>query len=182
MDIAVKNMVCDRCISSVNRILASLGIDGGEVVLGHITLPTAPEATTMARLSEMLEAEGFEIVRDPGIATVERIKALLVDAVTHDMPIKLAELLGSRIGSDYKALSQLFSRLEGRSIETYANMLRLERVKELLAYGELSVKEIAFLTGFSSTAHLSRRFRELTGMTPMDYRRLNPPRTKLDQI
>ena len=83
---------------------------------------------------------------------------------------KLSEYLSARLGRDFKSLSRIFSETEGRTIENYAIMQKIERVKELLLDGQLTVSEIAWQTGYSSVGHLSRQFKDVTGMTPSEFR------------
>ena len=70
-------------------------------------------------------------------------------------------------------MSSLFSEIENTTIEQYFIAQKIERVKELLAYGELSLGEIADKLNYSSTAHLSAQFKKVTGLTPSRFRKMS---------
>ncbi|HEY0975953.1 MAG TPA: AraC family transcriptional regulator, partial [Flavobacteriales bacterium] len=122
---------------------------------------------------------------DRDTAIVERIKATIVQLVHHtdaDGPVRLSEHLSARLNKEYSGLSAVFSDVEGTTVEQYFLLQRVERVKELIGYGELTMAEIAHRTGFSSAAHLSAQFKKFTGMTPTAFKRSGAKRAPLDQV
>lgn len=165
----IKNMVCDRCVATVARILRTAGCDDARVSLGEAVTDTPVDRGALAAA---LAAEGFELLENPDDIAVEQIRRAVIGHIRQPGGCRdnLSEHIARALGREYKSLSALFSRHQGRTIEAFANAQRIERVKELLADGQLSVKEIAWETGFSSPAHLSNRFKELTGMTPGEFR------------
>lgn len=171
MKLSVKNMVCDRCILAVSRLCAELAIPVREVRLGVIETAGELDEPQKERLGERLCELGFEIIGDKNAETVERIKLALIDIARSDEPNvkKLSVELSERLGADYRTLSRLFSASEGRTIENYFIAQKIERVKELIAYGQHTLSEIAYRCSYSSVAHLSRQFRQLTGMTPTQF-------------
>lgn len=160
---------------TVTSVLSQLGLTPAEVVLGHATVE---EELTPERLDEIrrqLEAVGFEVIDDRDTAIVERARIYLTRMAREggDTRLKLSAAIDSAgLGADYKTLSRLFSEREGRTLERYLISQKIEYVKEMLDYGELTLSEIAWRAGYSSVAHLSRQFKTETGMTASDYKAL----------
>lgn len=174
MKLYIKNMVCPRCIAAVRTLLAEECAHVRSVVLGEAEIdgPIGPEA--LDRLSRRLRAEGFELLEDRRSRIIEGVKCALVELLGDSDALaarKLSDYLADRLRLDYKYLSSLFSETEGRTIEAYFIALKIERVKELLIYDELTLSEIAFRLGYSSVAHLSAQFRRVTGLTPSGFKR-----------
>ncbi|MDX9751948.1 MAG: helix-turn-helix transcriptional regulator [Flavobacteriales bacterium] len=182
----IKHMVCDRCVMAVRDVLDELAIPAKHVGLGEVVLERAITAAERAALDAKLGPLGFARLDDRNGRLIERIKAAVVQLVHHDHAergrTKLSTHVATAVGRDYSTLSALFSQVEGITIEQYFLLQRLERVKELIRYDELSLSEIAFRTGFSSVAHLSGQFKQLTGMTPTAFRAMAGGRTPLDQV
>ena len=133
-----------------------------------------------------LQAEGFDLVDDREAVIIARIKAAIVKLVHHDGElkgrVKLGDHLAGLLLKEYSGLSALFTQVEGITIEQYFLLQRLERVKELIKYGEFTMSEIADRTGFSSVAHLSTQFKKLTGMTPTAFKEIGGGRLPLDHV
>lgn len=186
MKLVVRNMVCDRCRAAVRRVLVAQGMDVKQVDLGEVELEGEPAPAQLEAARASLEAEGFELVDSREAAMIARIKATIVKLVHHSEAgggrVKLSEHLGDALHHAYAGLSTLFSQVEGITIEQYFLLQRMERVKELIKYDELTLSEIAHRTGFSSVAHLSAQFKKLTGMTPSAFKAMGPGRTPLDRV
>lgn len=185
MTIAIKGMVCRHCIEAVEAILASLSLGEAHVSLGEADIPDTATAdpNLMAALDRELKAHGFSRILNRDSQLVERTKQTIIDHVrNHDCRFNLSACLHDRLGTDYIALSKLFSAHEGRTIEKYAIAQRVEYAKELLSYGELNISEVAFKAGYSSVPHLSRQFKTVTGMTPSAYQKLRPQRIPLNEV
>ena len=176
MKIYVKNMVCDRCRFAVEGVLQTMGIPYesvslGEADLGDLTL-------TGAQLSEFkgrIESLGFELISDRKSRLIDRVKTLVVELVQNPVEgekTKLSDYLSERLFHDYTYLSNLFSSVEGVTIEHFFINQRIEKVKEYLVYDEMTLTEIAYLMGYSSVAHLSRQFKKQTGQTPSHFKSL----------
>ena len=132
----------------------------------------------MRKIRHDLEGCGFEIIDDRKMQTVERIRTGVIEYVRGPEigeGIKLSEFLQKKCLKEYSALSKLFTEMKGMTIEKYCTLQKVEYVKELLFYGELNISEIADLLHYSSTAHLSARFKSVTGLTPSQFRRLKSP-------
>lgn len=169
----VKNMVCQRCILMVEHLLSSLQIAHARVSMGRITLVQEPGSEQQQKLKSSLQQVGLEIIENRMSQLIEGIKLAVSDylALGDDaQSYKLSGFIAARLNYDFGYLSDLFSRTEGITVESYFIQLRLSKVKELLAYDQLSLSEIALETGFSSVHHLSAQFKKLTGITPSEYR------------
>ncbi len=186
MHLTIRNMVCARCVAAVEQIVKDAGLALRNIELGEVELEAAPTPAQLEQLRQGLEAVGFELVDDRDAATIARIKAAIVKLVHHSdaaaPKVKLSELLSNTLHRDYSSLSALFTQVEGITIEQFFLLQRLERVKELIRYDELTMSEIAFRTGFSSVAQLSAQFKKLTGMTPSAFKAMGKGRTALDRV
>jgi AraC-like DNA-binding protein len=174
MRLFIKNMVCDRCIMVVRAELERIGLHPESVALGTAdlreeSLTAATEAALASRLNEI----GFEVLKDRKTQLVEAIKTTVIDLVhryNDETMLKHSEYIAQQTGIDYPYVSKLFSDEEGITIEQYIIQQKIERVKELLAYGEQTLSDIAFQLGYSSVAALSSQFKKVTGITPTAYK------------
>ncbi|HRN55499.1 MAG TPA: helix-turn-helix transcriptional regulator [Agriterribacter sp.] len=181
MKLIIKNMVCPRCISSVEQILKDNALPTGYIRLGEVELIKDPGKNKLKKFSADLEKNGFELLDDQKMQLIEKIKNLLIAKVQEgnvEDHFSISKFLGKKIFKDYSALSKLFSEVEGITIEQFFILQKLEKVKEWLMYNELSLSQIAFNLGYSSTQHLSSQFKKLTGMTPTQFKRLGAPHRK----
>ncbi len=185
MRLTIKNMVCRHCAQTVRHILADvLGLKVIAVELGMAEVDAEPSETLLTGIGKALADEGFELIQSREAEIVEDVKHTLIELVRSDAgdrPGNLPEMLAHRYNLSYASISRLFSSVEGRTVESYYMALRIERVKELIKYRRLSLSEIAYVTGFSSVAHLSRQFKQLTGMTLTQFRDMGH-RTALPEI
>lgn len=176
MKLFVRNMVCDRCRFAIEGILDDMAVRYVSVSLGEADLGDRElDDDELAEFRKRAEALGFELIGDRKSRLIEGIKANVI-ALLGESPetgkVKLSTYLADRLYHDYSYLSSLFSSVEGVTIEQYFISQRIEKVKELLVYDELSLTEIAYRLGFSSLAHLSRQFRKVTGQTPSQFKAL----------
>ena len=172
----IKNMVCNRCILVVTRLLEKAGFTPLDVGLGTVVVQEKPGREQREAFRKLLEAYGFELIDDSRMRLIEQIRTAVIELVHYSED-------ASKVNRDYSALSKLFSEVNGISIEKYFLAQRIERVKELLAYGDLTVSEIADKLRYSSVAHLSAQFRAQTGMSPTEFRRLKGRGLKpLDEV
>lgn len=183
----IKNMVCPRCIETVDRIFRENGFKVESVKLGEIEVSPKPDSTQLKKLSEQLHRSGFELLTERNSRITGQIKSEIIRLVHHSdeqlLQVNLSEHLSDLIGTDYSTISHLFSSVEGITIEKFTILQKIERVKELLSYGELTISEIAFKLEYSSSAHLSSQFKKATGMTPNQYKKLkDKERKSLDQV
>ncbi|MGX5817588.1 AraC family transcriptional regulator [Chitinophaga lutea] len=187
-ELHIKNMVCPRCVKAVRSTLEGMGLEVDDVSLGKAVLNQPPAGDQLRDIAAALQAEGFELLDDRKHQLVEKVKNIIVETVHYGDLEALREnfssLLSTRLQKDYHLLSKSFSEVENTTIEQYIIQQKIERVKELLEYGELTLSEIAFKMGYSSVAHLSGQFKKVTGLTPSGFKQLREEdkRRPLDRI
>lgn len=184
--IYIKNMVCDRCIATVESDLNDLNLGYRNVSLGRVELEKELTMVEKEQLSDILKKQGFELLESKNSRVLEEIKTLLRKWVekAEDRPnVNVSEHLSKEIGQEYSYLSTLFSSVEGITIEKYLILIKVEKVKELMLYDELTISEIAYKLGYSSVQHLSNQFKKETGLTPTQWRKIQPgDRVSIDQV
>lgn len=186
--LAIKNMVCDRCIMMVQRVLEDLGYEVHDVSLGKAKLDKALKEEELDRIHKKLQEFGFELIQKDSPALVEKIKSQLIryrdQLEEKENTDKLSTFLSESLHHNYSYLSSLFSKQEGITIEQYLIRLKIERVKELLSYQDMTLSEIAWELNYSSVQYLSNQFKSVTGETVSSFRKhMNEnSRTSLDAI
>ena len=170
----IKNMVCPRCIQAVKTILTDLGYSVRAIDLGWAEIAITDKPVDLPAIAKSLQNSGFELLQNREKQLVEQIKNTLLTYIYRlekmDAPENASEFLGEKLGFSYAYLSKLFSQIEHVTIEKYLIHLKIERVKELLSYGELTLSEIAFRLQYSSSQHLSRQFKQITGITVSEFK------------
>lgn len=180
-------MVCDRCIKAVDKILSDQHIEIENIALGEVILKKSMKESQIPFLEKALEAEGFELIDDKRSRIVSQIKNILIELIHYEdmeaLHQNISDYLSKKMHKDYHYLSNLFSESENLTIEQFVIFQKIEKVKELLVYDELSLSEIAFKMGYSSVAHLSAQFKKITGFTPTYFKKLKDhKRQPLDKI
>lgn len=182
----IKNMVCNRCIMVVKSQLEQLGLRPASVELGIAVLPDKITEEVYHAVKASLEPFGFELIDDKKSQIIEQIKDAIIGLVHHndsDLKVNLSDYLVSKLNRDYSFLSKLFSEVTNTTIEKYFIAQKIERAKELLVYGELSLNEIADKLNYSSAAYLSTQFKSVTGLTPSYFKKIKENKRKpLDEI
>ena len=182
----IKNMVCKRCIMVVKEQLERLGLHPVSVELGIAVLPDKVTDETCLAVKAALEPLGFELMDDKKLQVVEQVKDAIIELVHYsDSSLKgnLSDYLAGKFNRDYSVLSKLFSEITHTTIEKYLIAQKIERAKELLVYGELSLNEIADKLNYSSAAYLSAQFKRITGLTPGYFKKLKENKRKpLDEV
>ncbi len=183
----VKHMVCPRCIKAVREEAERIGLKVYEVRLGELVLESAPDTSTFQKLKQHLNREGFEIVSDHKSKIVNQIKTEVINVIHHGEEIPphmvFSSYLAQKVGADYSSLSTLFSSVEGITIEKYIILQKIEKIKELIVYDELTFSEIAYRMGYSSSQHLSTQFKKVTGLTPSHFKKIRSiKRTPIDRV
>jgi len=169
MKFYIKNMVCRRCITAVQKIFEDAGYLIQEINLGEVTVAEQPGDDAIRKMDATLNKLGFELIDDRRSRLIEKIKNLIINVVHHSkepLNLNVSDYLTREMNYEYNYLSNLFSEVEGNTIEHFFISQKIERIKELLTYDELSLKEIAFKLGYSSAAYLSNQFKKQTGFTP----------------
>jgi len=182
----IKNMVCNRCKLVITQLFKDFNLTTIEVNLGEVLLEREPTKTEIILIKERLEQFGFTLIDDNRMKHSIKIKSLIIrllEVDNFDLKLKLSEYLAAELHYEYQYLSNLFSEIEGTTIEKYFIQLRIEKVKEFIEYGELSLSEISYKFGYSSPAHLTNQFKQITGITPTSYKFLNNTiRKPLDEV
>lgn len=183
----IKNMVCNRCIKVVKDEFEKLHLAIEEIELGKVRISSIPNEAEISVIRNVLNENGFELIDDKKSKLIDSIKTLVIEKVHHANDalesINSSDYIARKIGYDYSYLSNLFSSVEGITIEKYIIHQKVEKAKELLVYNELSLSEISFQLGYSSVQHLSNQFKKITGLTPSHFRKLKENKRKpLDEV
>ena len=192
----IKHMVCDRCIMVVREQLEKAGFNPSGVKLGEATVPRDLSDEDIAKIKSILEPLGFSLIDDRKRQLTEQIKQTIIGLIHQDSistenlkastanpKTNLSDYLSETLHYDYKYLSATFSDIENVTIEQYVIAQKVERVKELLVYGELSLTEIAYKMNYSSVAYLSSQFRRITGFSPTEFRKIKgDKRLPIDKV
>lgn len=173
-EISIRGMVCERCIAVIKEGITNLGHEISKISLGKLSLTEELNNEESNKIESFLQSNGFELISKRQARIVNQAKELIDEVfrenVRYDSKLRFSALLSERLHLNYDSISETFSALEGITLEKYIIAKRLEKVKELLVYTEFSLTEIAYITGFSSINHLSRQFKELTGLSPTHFK------------
>ena len=179
-------MVCQRCKLAVADILNELEIPFSSIDLGTVQLNQKLTTVQKNALSKKLNHIGFEILEDASLKTIEAVKKAIIGTIdTLDVPesFSLSHQISTALGKDYSAISKLFSQHEGVTLEQYFIQQKIEKAKELLFYNEFTIGEISVKLGYKSVQHFSTQFRNITGFTPSEFKKLKDNRrTGVDKI
>lgn len=170
----------------VKSELDKLDIRYGIVELGEVEILDELSESEHDQLKEALHMSGLELMDDKQAMLIEKIKNVVVEMVhySYELPLmNFSDYLSEKLGLDYTSMANIFSQTKGITIEHYIILHKIEKVKELLIYDELSIKEIAYRLNYSSSAHLSNQFKKVTGLTPTFFKGLKSfKRTSLEDI
>jgi AraC-like DNA-binding protein len=178
----IKNMVCIRCKMVVKEELTKLGLHYTSVELGEAELLENISPTQHNQIKLALLKSGLELMDDKKSVLIQKIKNAIIELVHYSdepLTIKFSEFLSQKLNHDYTYLANLFSEVQGTTIEKFVIAHKIERVKELLVYDELNLTEIAYRMHYSSVAHLSAQFKKVTGLTPSHFKELKTKRRNM---
>jgi YesN/AraC family two-component response regulator len=180
-------MVCNRCILVVNDDLTKMGYSIKSIELGEVQLKDSLDRSDLDKIRQILTNNGFELIDDRKSQLINKIKTLIIEYIHYDREKpeheNLSDFLAKELGHDYSYLSNLFSSVEGVTIEKYLILQKIEKVKELLVYNELNLNEISYKLGYSSVQHLSNQFKKITGLTPSHFKKIGKDRRNpLDKV
>ena len=168
-------MVCNRCKMAVDSTIKNAGYHINKLELGEIDIEEELDKRQIDELNAGLKRLGFDIIDDRKSRLVEKIKNIIIELVHHSdnhLSVNLSSLLVDQLHYDYNYLSNLFSEVEGSTIEKYLINQKIEKVKELLTYDELTLSQIAYKMDYSSPAYLSSQFKKVTGLTPGHFKKI----------
>ncbi|TCK83665.1 helix-turn-helix protein [Albibacterium bauzanense] len=182
----IKNMVCDRCIMVVRQQLEHLDLQVSEISLGTALVYPDPSENKLTEIAASLRVLGFELIDKDKDKLIESIRNTIIEIIHHSDLVEhvtFSQVLTDRLHKDYNYLSRLFSESEDLTIEKFIIQQKVEKVKELLQYGELNLNEIAWKMGYSSSAHLSNQFKSITGLSPREFKSMKSnSRKSLDKV
>lgn len=182
MKLYIKNMVCIRCKMVVKEELAKLGLHVTTIELGEAEILETITAGQHDEFKLALLKSGLELMDDKKSVLIQKIKNVIVELVHYTeepLNINFSDYLSQKLDYDYTYLANLFSEVQGITIEKFIISHKIERVKELLVYNELNLTEIAYLMHYSSVAHLSTQFKKVTGLTPSHFKQLREKRRSM---
>jgi AraC-like DNA-binding protein len=177
--IFIKYMVSTRCKMAVKAALKEMGLHFIVVDLGEVEIMETLSADQREQLAIALLGSGLELMDDKRAILIEKIKNAIIEMVHHSdeiIKIKFSDFLSQKLGHDYTYLANLFSEVQGTTIEHFIISHKIERIKELITYDELNISEIAWKMNYSSVAHLSNQFKKVTGLSPSHFKQLKGKR------
>jgi AraC-like DNA-binding protein len=178
----IKNMVCIRCKMVVKDELTRLGLKYISVELGEVEIMESISLVKLEQFRAALLRSGLELMDDKKSILIQKIKTVIIELVHYSeepLVINLSDYLAEKVEHDYTYLANLFSEVQGTTIEKFFISHKIERVKELLVYDELTLTEIAYKMHYSSVAHLCTQFKKVTGLTPSHFKALKDKRRSM---
>ena len=186
MKFFIKNMVCIRCKMAVKEVLKNMGLHFVVVDLGEVDIMENISKEQRYELKMALLVSGLELMDDKKSILIERIKTVIIELIYNadeELKINLSDYLSQKLNHDYTYLANLFSEVQGTTIEQFHISHKIERVKEFLVYNEHTLTEIAYKMNYSSVAHLSNQFKKNTGLSPSHFKQLkNKRRSSIEEI
>lgn len=174
-------MVSNRCKLAVKEELKKLNLHFIPVELGVVEIMENLSSQQREQLRAGLLNSGLELMDDKRSVLIEKIKNVIIQMVHHsdtELKVNFSDFLSEQLGHDYAYMSNLFSEVQGTTIEQFIISHKIERIKELIIYGELNITEIAWKMNYSSVAHLSNQFKKVTGLTPSHFKQMKSIRRK----
>jgi AraC-like DNA-binding protein len=175
-------MICLRCKIVVRDVLSQIGINPVKIELGEVEIAESISGSQLHRIDMTLRKSGLELIDDKKSILIQKIKSVIIELVHYSeerLIENLSSYLSQKLDYDYTYLSNLFSEMQGGTIEKFYISHKIERVKELLVYDELTLTEIARRMRYSSLAHLSAQFRKVTGLTVSHFKKLKDKRRSM---
>ena len=179
MKLYIKDMVSQRCKMVVKEELKKLGLRYTVIELGMTEILEDITASQRDQLKANLLRSGLDLLESKKSILIEKIKNVIIEMIHHsdELPkVNYSDYIAAKLGHDYTYLANTFSEVKGTTIQQFIIMHKIERVKELLLYGELTLTEISYKLNYSSVAHLSNQFKKVTGLSPSFYKQLKHKR------
>lgn len=186
MKLYIKYMVSNRCKVAVKDELRKLGLHYIMVNLGEVEIMEDLSVEEWEGLKTALFSVGFELMDDKRSVLIERVKNTIIEMIYHSnevLKIKFSNYLSKKLNYNYTYLANLFSEVQGITIEQFIISHKIEKIKELIIYGELTITEIAWMMNYSSVAHLSNQFKKIAGLPPSHFKQLKEKKRRpIDEI
>lgn len=168
-------MVSNRCKITVKEALRNLGLHFIVVDLGEVDIMENITNEQREQIRVALQLSGLELIDDKKAVLIEKIKSIIIEMVHHSTEIiktNFSDYLSQKLDLDYTYMANLFSEVQGTTIEQFIISHKVERIKELIIYDELSITEIAYMMNYSSVSHLSNQFKKVTGLSPSHFTKM----------
>ena len=175
----IKYMVSNRCKIAVSDALKKLKLHFIVVDLGEVDIMENINEEQRAQLKLELLDSGLELMDDKRAMLIEKIKNVIIEMVHYSeeaIKVNFSDYLSEKLNHDYTYLANLFSEVQGTTIEQFIIVHKIDRIKELIIYGELNITEIAWKMNYSSVAHLSNQFKKVTGLSPSHFKQMKDKR------
>jgi len=171
----IKNMVSNSCVRIVKESLMRTGfIEVTRIELGEADVRFDPNIISLAFINDLLKKDGFELIVDHNKMLLEKIKTAIIQLVFYgnntNSILRNSDYLSQKLGHPYPYLSKLFSEMTGSTLEKYIILIKVEKIKELITYDQMTLSEISFQMGYSSVQYLSNQFKQVTGLTVSEYK------------
>jgi AraC family transcriptional regulator len=173
--ILIKNMISSSCIRLVKQELSRTGfIEVLHIKLGEAEIQFDPQVMSLDSIDIILKRNGFELLRDPDKILVEQIKSAIIQLIFYGNNatslMRNSDYLSEKLGKPYLQLSKIFSEKTGSTLEKFTILIKVEKIKEMISYDQLTLSEIAYMMGYSSVQYLSNQFKQITGSTVSEYK------------
>jgi len=183
----IKNMVCKCCIRVLTEDLTKVGVIIEKMILGEATISYNPSKINIKQIEDVIVEDGFELLVDKEKILAEQIKLAVIELIHYynnaNSLIRNSDYLIEKLGYTYQYLSSIFSKHENTTLEKYIIAHKIEKVKELLEFDDLTLSEISYMMGYSSVQYLSNQFKTITGVSVTDYKKSPKKNRKfLDKI
>jgi len=168
-----------RCKMAVKQALKDLGLHFIVVELGEVEIMEHLTGDQILQLAKVLHSSGLELMDDKRAVLIEQIKNAIIEMIHHSdeaLKVNFSDYLSKKLNHNYTYLANLFSEVQGTTIEHFIICHKVEHIKELIIYDELNISEIAWKMNYSSVAHLSNQFKKVTGLTPTHFKQLKQKR------
>ena len=179
-------MVSNRCKTAVKEELKKLGLHFMIIDLGEVEIMENISALQRQQLQSALLNVGLQLMDDKRAVLIERIKTVIIEMIHHSdevVRINFSNFISEKLQHDYTYLANLFSEVQGTTIEQFIILHKVERIKELIMYDELNISEIAWKMNYSSVSHLSNQFKKATGLSPSHFKQLkDKKRTPIEEL
>ena len=167
-------MSCHCCLKLVQRLFAENDIAVEEINLGEVWVSYDSQKINLEMIASLLEEEDFELLIDKDRQLVEQIKSAIINLVhysTFNAMVRNSDYLVEKFNLSYQYLSTVFSKVENTTLEKYIILQKIEKVKELIRFDEMTLSEIAYMMGYSSVQYLSTQFKKITGISVSEYKK-----------
>ena len=184
--IHVKNMVCNCCVHLIRKILELDSLEIQEIRLGYLVISHLPSKVSWKKIEGILNEYGFEIIENKENILVMQIKQAVIEMIhysTFNAMVRNSDFLVEKFNISYPTISALFSKKENITLEKFIILQKIEKVKELIEYGELTLSEIAYMMGYSSVQYLSTQFKTVTGISVTEFKNeFSIPRKPIESV